>query len=40
MDNITMTSAELDALRHELHRLESDGRRDIAARIKTAREWG
>jgi transcription elongation factor GreA len=40
MENITMTSDELDALQQELHRLESDGRRDIAARIKTAREWG
>ena len=39
-DNITMTTVELEALRHELHRLESDGRREIAARIKTAREWG
>ncbi len=39
-NNITMTTAELDALRQELHRLESDGRREIAARIKTAREWG
>jgi transcription elongation factor GreA len=40
MDNITMTSAELATLHQELRRLEMDGRREIAARIKTAREWG
>jgi transcription elongation factor GreA len=40
MDNITMTEAELEALQAELRRLQSDGRREIAARIKTAREWG
>ncbi len=35
-----MTEGELAALQQELHKLESDGRREIAARIKTAREWG
>ena len=40
MDTIEMTAAELQRLRHELNELESDGRSQIAARIKTAREWG
>jgi len=40
MDTIDMTAAELQRLRHELNELESDGRSQIAARIKTAREWG
>ncbi len=35
-----MTEVELEALQAELRRLQSDGRREIAARIKTAREWG
>ncbi len=35
-----MTEAELQRLRDELNELESDGRSQIAARIKTAREWG
>jgi transcription elongation factor GreA len=36
-----MTTAEgLEALKAELAQLESDGRREIASRIKTAREWG
>ncbi len=35
-----MTAEGLRALRAELAVLESDGRRDIAQRIKTAREWG
>ncbi len=35
-----MTEAELDRLRIELNELESGGRHAIAARIKTAREWG
>lgn len=35
-----MTEGELAALQQELHKLEGDGRREIAARIKTAREWG
>jgi transcription elongation factor GreA len=40
MDGITMTEAELHSLREELSELESAGRADIAARIRTAREWG
>jgi transcription elongation factor GreA len=40
MDVIEMTAAELQRLRDELNELESDGRSQIAARIKTAREWG
>ena len=35
-----MTPEGLDALRSELERLETEGRQEIAARIKTAREWG
>jgi transcription elongation factor GreA len=40
MDTIEMTAAELQKLRIELNDLESGGRSQIAARIKTAREWG
>jgi transcription elongation factor GreA len=40
MDGVTMTEAELDRLRAELNELEGGGRHAIAARIKTAREWG
>lgn len=35
-----MTEEELRTLREELNELESGGRAQIAARIKTAREWG
>ncbi len=36
-----MTTAEgLEALEAELAELEGEGRREIAERIKTAREWG
>ena len=35
-----MSAEELAALQAELAKLESDGRSEIAARIKTAREWG
>jgi transcription elongation factor GreA len=35
-----ITQEGLDALRAELHELETAGRAEIAARIKTAREWG
>ncbi len=35
-----MTAEELDSVRQELGQLETEGRRAIAARIKTAREWG
>jgi transcription elongation factor GreA len=40
MDELAMTADELSRLRSELNDLESDGRSQIAARIKTAREWG
>jgi transcription elongation factor GreA len=40
-DATNMITAEgLDALTAELAALEGDGRREIADRIKTAREWG
>jgi transcription elongation factor GreA len=35
-----ITREGLDELRGELERLEGEGRRAIAERIKTAREWG
>jgi transcription elongation factor GreA len=35
-----ITAEGLDALRAELERLETTGREQIAAQIKTAREWG
>ncbi len=35
-----MTPEGLDSLRAELEALEGEGRREIAERIKTAREWG
>jgi transcription elongation factor GreA len=35
-----ITEEGLAALQRELEELESDGRREIAERIKTAREWG
>jgi transcription elongation factor GreA len=35
-----ITREGLDALRAELEQLETVGRNEIAARIKTAREWG
>ncbi len=40
MDTIEMTAAELKRLQDELNELETDGRSQIASRIKTAREWG
>jgi transcription elongation factor GreA len=40
MDDISMTAEELEALQAELGKLETSGRSQIAARIKTAREWG
>jgi transcription elongation factor GreA len=40
MDTVEMTQAELTRLREELAELEGTGRSQIAARIKTAREWG
>jgi transcription elongation factor GreA len=35
-----ITPAGLESLRAELETLEGEGRREIAERIKTAREWG
>lgn len=35
-----VTPAGLESLKAELAALERDGRREIAQRIKTAREWG
>src|SRR5579862_2003943 len=40
MEETLMTAADRAALVAELEQLESKGRRAIAARIKTAREWG
>jgi transcription elongation factor GreA len=40
VDEITMTEEELATIERELGELETTGRREIAARIKTAREWG
>ncbi|MGC9221415.1 MAG: GreA/GreB family elongation factor [Solirubrobacteraceae bacterium] len=40
METIEMTAAELQRLRAELSDLETGGRAQMAARIKTAREWG
>ena len=39
-DAVVMTEADRRALEAELHVLETEGRADIAERIKTAREWG
>jgi transcription elongation factor GreA len=38
-NNLT-SAAALEALKTELEQLEGDGRRAIAERIRTAREWG
>lgn len=35
-----VTAAGLESLKAELESLEGEGRREIAERIKTAREWG
>jgi transcription elongation factor GreA len=40
VDEVTMTAEELETIQRELSRLETAERREIAARIKTAREWG
>jgi transcription elongation factor GreA len=40
MDTVSMTAEELEALQSELGDLQTAGRSEIAARIKTAREWG
>lgn len=39
-DSVAMTAESLQALKEEIERLETEGRREIAERIKTAREWG
>ncbi len=40
-EGTNLTTADgLEALEAELAKLEGDGRREIAGRIKTAREWG
>jgi transcription elongation factor GreA len=39
-DSVAMTAESFQALKEEVERLETDGRREIADRIKTAREWG
>ena len=39
-DAVPMTAEDLEALRSELVALEGPQRREIASRIKTAREWG
>jgi transcription elongation factor GreA len=40
VDPITMTAEELERVQQELGQLETEGRREMAARIKTAREFG
>ena len=37
---IVMSAEALDALHAEIAELEGEGRREIAERIRTAREWG
>ena len=39
-DTAKMTEAARDQLLAEIARLEGEGRRELAARIKVAREWG
>ena len=39
-DSVAMTAQSFRALQEEVERLETEGRREIADRIKTAREWG
>jgi transcription elongation factor GreA len=39
-DDTPMTPEGLEALRREVEQMKTVGRREIAARIKTAREWG
>jgi transcription elongation factor GreA len=39
-DSVVMTAEGLKALQTELEQLETVARREIAERIKTAREWG
>ena len=39
-DDVVMTAEDAAKLEAELQRLQTTGRQEIAARIKTAREWG
>src|SRR5438067_4066894 len=39
-DSVAMTAESFQALQEEVERLETEGRREIAERIKTAREFG
>src|SRR4029078_12230638 len=39
-DPIVMSAEALDALHAEIAELEGEGRREIAERIRVAREWG
>jgi transcription elongation factor GreA len=39
-DTTKLTQDAYDRIKEEIARLEGAGRREIAARIKTAREWG
>src|SRR5256885_11349768 len=39
-DPVVTTAESHRALQEEVERLEAEGRREIAERIKTAREWG
>ena len=39
-DSARMTAAARDQLVGEIARLEGEGRREVAARIRVAREWG
>ncbi len=39
-DTTKLTAAAHERITAEIERLEGEGRREIAARIKTAREWG
>jgi transcription elongation factor GreA len=40
METTKLTQAAFDQITTEIARLEGEGRREIAARIKIAREWG
>ncbi len=40
MDRVTMTADELETIQQELRQLQSVGHPEIAAQIRTAREWG
>ena len=39
-DTTKLTQDAYDRIKEEIARLEGEGRREIAGRIKTAREWG